>query len=111
MRLNQSPCHTRLGTKVAVDRERIVTVPHNFVNAFDVYIFILHDVFTRPKHELTLVSAESGRTCAVESSLCDVTHFMARSSVFAGAELTALVMTVVIGAGCTRKSLEKIISD
>ena len=32
---------------------------------------------------------------------------MARSSVFAGAELTALVMTVVIGAGCTRKSLEK----
>ena len=47
----------------------------------------------------------------MESSLCDVTHFMARASVLAGAELTALVMTAVIRAGWTRKSLEEIIWD
>ena len=56
---------------------------------------------------LSLISTEAMRTCAVKSSLCDVTHFMTRTSMLVGAGLTAVVMTGLVTTGFMKTSLQR----
>ena len=104
--LDQSPCHT-LGTKVAINWERNVVLVNNVVDTIGFAFLKQHDVsaWFQRGHNLTLESTETCWTCAVESSLCDVTHFMTRASMLTGVGLTALVMTSLIRTGFMKTSL------
>ena len=105
--LDQSPCHTSLGTKVAINWERNVVLVNNVVDTTGFGFLKQHYIsaWFRRGHNVTLKSTKTCRTCAVESSLCDVTHFMTRASMLTGVGLTALVMTSLIRTGFMKTSL------
>ena len=60
VRLNQSPCDTRLGTKVAVDWECDVLLVCNVVDTAGRFFVDHHDVFIGSnQHDFTSVSREA----------------------------------------------------
>ena len=56
--LDQSPCHARLRTKVAVDWKQNVVVVHNVVDSIGFQFWKFHDVRTWTRLKLTPVSAK-----------------------------------------------------
>ena len=56
---------------------------------------------------MTFVSREARRTCAVESSFVDITHFMTRAIILTGGGVTTVALTGWIRTGLLGNSLEE----
>ena len=107
VRLDQGPRETRFRIKVTVNWEWVFLLVHNVVDTIGFDFFKQHDVFTgsRRKRDLAPVSSVTWRTCAVESSFFDVTHFTTSASMLTGGSLTAKVVTDLFRARLARNSL------
>ena len=105
--LDQSPGCIWLGTKVAVDQEWIIILVQNFVDSTDVFFLCYHNVFTWSDWELTSVSREAWKTCAIESSFSRIAHITVCAAILTGGGLTAMALTAWIKACLLRKSLKE----
>ena len=80
--LDESPREAGLGSKVAVDWEDVAAFVHYRVNPIGPHFVKRFDFLTGLKRrDLTPVSSESWRACAIEPPVVYVTHLVTRSTI------------------------------